>query len=169
MKQKSILMVLALVLLGSAAGLSNAQSSKTADRPNGGTLNYGEYGRPATLDPITSNEMISMRLSELIFNGLVGINERQEIVPELAERWDASKDGRTFTFYLRKDVTWQPKPDEEAKPFTAKDVEHAVVYCLLQCRVGRHVRVVVMRLVLPGVHDNQAARISLHVRFHRHL
>ncbi len=55
---------------------------KTDGKPDGGSLNYGEYGRPATLDPITSNDMISMRITELIFNGLVGINEKQEIVPE---------------------------------------------------------------------------------------
>ncbi len=55
---------------------------KTDGKPDGGTLNYGEYGRPTTLDPITSNDMISMRITELIFNGLVGINEKQEIVRE---------------------------------------------------------------------------------------
>ncbi len=57
--------------------------------PKGGSLNYGEYGRPATMDPITSNDMISLRISELLFNGLVGIDEKQEIVPELA-----ANDGR---------------------------------------------------------------------------
>jgi peptide/nickel transport system substrate-binding protein len=122
MKQKSFLVVLALSLLSLGAGLAQAQNNKSDGRPNGGSLSYGEYGRPATLDPITSNEMISMRLSELIFNGLVGINERQEIVPELAERWEASKDGRIYTFTLRKDVLWHAKSNEEAKPFTAKDV-----------------------------------------------
>jgi peptide/nickel transport system substrate-binding protein len=122
MKQMSIMMVLALGLLGFAAGTSHAADVRKSSRPNGGALNYGEYGRPATLDPITSNEMISMRLSELIFNGLVGINERQEIVPELAQRWEASRDGRTYTFFLRKDVTWHPKANEEGKPFTANDV-----------------------------------------------
>lgn len=91
-------------------------------RPNGGALSYGEYGRPATLDPVTSNEMISLRLTELIFNGLVGINEKQMIVPELAERWENSPDGRVYTFYLRKDVTWHPREGEEPKPFTAEDV-----------------------------------------------
>ena len=42
--------------------------------------------------------MISLRLTELIFNGLVGINEKQEIVPELAEKWDRSADNRTYSF-----------------------------------------------------------------------
>lgn len=95
---------------------------KTDGKPDGGTLNYGEYGRPTTLDPITSNDMISMRITELVFNGLVGINEKQEIVPELAERWEMSEDGKFYTFYLRQDVTWHPKEGEEPAPFTADDV-----------------------------------------------
>src|SRR5207247_24860 len=59
---------------------------------------------------------------ELVFNGRVGIDEKQEIVPELAERWEASKDGRVYTFFLRKDVKWHPREGEEARPFTADDV-----------------------------------------------
>jgi ABC-type oligopeptide transport system substrate-binding subunit len=46
--------------------------------------------------------MISLRLTELIFNGLVGINEKQEIVPELAEKWEMP-DRNTYIFHLRKD------------------------------------------------------------------
>ncbi len=95
---------------------------KTDGNPDGGTLNYGEYGRPATLDPITSNDMISLRISELVFNGLVGIDEKQEIVPELAERSVISDNGRIYTFYLRKDITWHPREGEEPMPFTADDV-----------------------------------------------
>jgi peptide/nickel transport system substrate-binding protein len=96
--------------------------TKDDGNPNGGALNYGEYGRPATLDPITSNDMIALRISELIFNGLVGIDEKQEIVADLAERWDISEDGRMYTFYLRKDVTWHAKEGEDPMPFTADDV-----------------------------------------------
>ncbi|UCE51631.1 MAG: hypothetical protein JSV31_20540 [Desulfobacterales bacterium] len=96
--------------------------TKDDGNPNGGALNYGEYGRPATLDPITSNDMIALRISELIFNGLVGIDEKQEIVADLAERWDISENGRMYTFYLRKDVTWHAKEGEDPMPFTADDV-----------------------------------------------
>lgn len=97
-------------------------ASRNDGRPDGGTLSYGEYGRPATLDPVTSNEMASLRITELVFNGLVGIDERQEIVPELAERWEVSADGRTYVFFLRKDVTWHARPGEGKRPFTADDV-----------------------------------------------
>src|SRR5256712_4131096 len=102
------------VALATVPALSPA-ASKNDGRPDGGTLAYGEYGRPATLDPITSNEMISLRITELVFNGLVGIDEKQAIVPELAERWEVSQDGRTYTFFLRKGVRWHPRDGEAPK------------------------------------------------------
>jgi peptide/nickel transport system substrate-binding protein len=118
------LLIVLLVIAGTAFALpfSSEAERKKDGKPDGGVLGYGEYGRPATLDPITSNEMISLRLTELIFNGLVGINEKQEIVPELAEKWEISPDGRLYTFHLRKGVTWHAREGEEAKPFTADDV-----------------------------------------------
>jgi len=124
MKRMLMVVILsAVVAVVAAAGAETALAAgKKDNKPVGGNLSYGEYGRPATLDPITSNEMISLRLTELIFNGLVGINEKQEIVPELAEKWERSADGRTYTFFLRKDVTWHPKEGEEPKLFTADDV-----------------------------------------------
>lgn len=122
MKRLSVIFALALGTLCLVQGIAQAASDGREARPSGGVLNYGEYGRPATLDPVTSNEMIAVRISELLFNGLVGINERQEVVPELAESWDASQDGRVYTFKLRKDVTWHAKPGEQPVAFTANDV-----------------------------------------------
>jgi peptide/nickel transport system substrate-binding protein len=119
---KRILFILLLMVASVMAASTTEAGRKKDNRPNGGNLNYGEYGRPATLDPVTSNEMVSLRLTELIFNGLVGINEKQEIVPELAEKWEQSADHCTYTFFLRKDVMWHPKEGEEPKPFTADDV-----------------------------------------------
>lgn len=112
----SVMLILGLML--GLPLLSQAQGSEL----DGGQLNYGEYGRPATLDPITSNESISLRIIELVFNGLVGIDEKQQIAPELAERWEISNDGRVYTFFLRKDVKWHSRKGEEARLFTADDV-----------------------------------------------
>ena len=129
---KRILIILLLIVAAVTAALTPTEAGRKNDnRPDGGGLNYGEYGRPATLDPITSNEMISVRLTELIFNGLVGINEKQEIVPELAEKWDRSADNRTYTFFLRKDVgTETPPPlqclrtcDAFLQPFDARTIQ----------------------------------------------
>src|SRR5437764_14312224 len=83
--------------------LSAQAAPKSDGRPDGGVLNYREYGRTATLDPITSNETVSLRITELVFNALVGIDDKQEIVPELAEHWEAWKDGRDYTLLLPND------------------------------------------------------------------
>ncbi len=109
-------------LFAAALIASVAPAAAETGPAQGGTLSYGEYGRPDTLDPITSNDMIAVRLTELLFNGLVGIDRKQQIVPELAESWDVSADGMTYTFHLRKGVTWHARAGEEPKPFTADDV-----------------------------------------------
>ena len=114
-----LIIIGAVLVLTAAHAVAQAQDS---GQPQGGVLNYGEYGRPATLDPVTSNDMISLRVTELLFNGLVGINEKQEIVPELAERWEISPDGKYYTFFLRQDVTWHAAEGQEAQPLTADDV-----------------------------------------------
>jgi len=121
---KKLLSLLLIAIFIAAAGMPPLLDAETRNdnRPDGGTLNYGEYGRPATLDPVTSNDMVALRIIELVFNGLVGINEKQEIVPELAERWEVSDNGRTYVFYLRKDVTWHPDSEGKVMPFTADDV-----------------------------------------------
>lgn len=114
-------------MLGAIFGAALACSAAPADTApavakKSSSLSYGEYGRPTTFDPITSNDMISMRITELLFNGLVGINNKQQIVTELAEGWDQSADGLQYTFHLRKDVLWHPKPGQQAQPFSADDV-----------------------------------------------
>ncbi|MDH3326181.1 MAG: ABC transporter substrate-binding protein [Gammaproteobacteria bacterium] len=116
MKRKTLFSAMVIVAILCTQFFNMAYASK------GNVLSYGEYGRAATLDPITSNDMISMRLTELLFNGLVGIDKKQEIVPELAESWEVDGDGKVYTFNLRKDVFWHPKEGQEAQPFTADDV-----------------------------------------------
>ncbi|SUB74023.1 Dipeptide-binding protein [Pluralibacter gergoviae] len=59
-----------------------------------------------------------------IYNRLVEFKTgTTEIVPGLAEKWDVSDDGKTYTFHLRKGVKWQD--NKEFKPtrdFNADDV-----------------------------------------------
>jgi peptide/nickel transport system substrate-binding protein len=118
----------AVLWLGAAPAHAAEQPAPASNPPpqaapvSTGVLSYGEYGRPTTLDPITSNDMIALRITELLFNGLVGIDNKQQIVPELAQSWEASPDGLVYTFHLRQDVTWHARPGEEPRPFTADDV-----------------------------------------------
>lgn len=53
-----------------------------------------------------------------IMNSLIGRDDRNNYVADLAESWSISKDGKTYTFYLTKDIKWH---DDE--PFTSSDVK----------------------------------------------
>ncbi|OWR30020.1 nickel ABC transporter, nickel/metallophore periplasmic binding protein [Saccharibacillus sp. O23] len=46
----------------------------------------------------------SMDVHAMIYDGLVRYGEKGEIEPALAETWDISEDGKTYTFHLRKGV-----------------------------------------------------------------
>jgi ABC-type transport system substrate-binding protein len=59
---------------------------------------------PDTLDPALVTDSTSAEYVVQIFSGLVTLDERLQVVPDLAERWETSADGRTYTFYLREDV-----------------------------------------------------------------
>ncbi|MBI3941898.1 MAG: ABC transporter substrate-binding protein [Chloroflexi bacterium] len=54
----------------------------------------------------------------LLFNALVKLDVNQNVVGDLAEKWEISSDAKVFTFVLRKGVKWH-----DGQPFTAKDVE----------------------------------------------
>ncbi|BBM49375.1 hypothetical protein [Leptotrichia wadei] len=40
----------------------------------------------------------------ILYEGLVTINKDGSIAPQLAEKWEISKDGREYTFHLRKSI-----------------------------------------------------------------
>ncbi|MBI2906667.1 MAG: ABC transporter substrate-binding protein [Chloroflexi bacterium] len=48
-------------------------------------------------------------------------SDPEKVAPDLAERWEASGDGKLYTFYLRKDVKWH-----DGKPFTSADAKFSI-------------------------------------------
>ena len=54
----------------------------------------------------------------MVYEGLVNYGENGEILPSLAESWDISEDGKTYTFHLRKGVKFSDGSD-----FNAANVE----------------------------------------------
>jgi ABC-type transport system substrate-binding protein len=69
--------------------------------PEGKIYNTYLGADPTTLDPALSNDAGSGELCALLYNGLVRFGEGIEIIPDLAESWEVSPDGRTYTFHLR--------------------------------------------------------------------
>lgn len=72
-----------------------------------GVLVVAEAADVIALDPILVVDSESVQVGELIYEGLVGWRPgTTDIEPRLAERWDVSGDGRTWTFHLRDHVTF---------------------------------------------------------------
>jgi oligopeptide transport system substrate-binding protein len=85
-----------------------------------GTLRLGG-GQPPTLDPAMIQDSTSAEYAVHLFSGLVSLNSRLEIVPDLASRWDISEDGRTYTFHLLPDATFA-----DGKAITAQDFVYSI-------------------------------------------
>lgn len=62
---------------------------------------------PMCLDPQIAETDVAKTIVLNCYEGLVRLNEKQEIVPGVAERWTVSSDGLTYTFNLREDTNWQ--------------------------------------------------------------
>ncbi|HEC36317.1 MAG TPA: ABC transporter substrate-binding protein, partial [Anaerolineae bacterium] len=77
-----------------------------APRP-GGRLVYGLTLAPSGIDPhINASSELGIPLTS-VYDTLVYQNpETGEFVPGLAERWEVSEDGRVYTFYLKRGVTF---------------------------------------------------------------
>lgn len=70
-------------------------------------LLIGEYQPINTLDPLYANNGASMRAVQLMYEGLVRLNEKGNVVPGLAENWKMSPDSTQYTFSLRSDIYYQ--------------------------------------------------------------
>lgn len=74
-----------------------------------------------TLNPIVEQDGVSYLVNLWLFDALIRLDESLQPVPELAESWETSEDGLTWTLNLRQDVTWH-----DGTPFTADDVAFTV-------------------------------------------
>ncbi len=81
-------------------------------------INLG--ARPETLDPQRAFASYESAILQLAYEGLTRIDEKGNIVPGAAERWEFSGDGKTLTFFLRANLT-----RADGTPITAQDFEFA--------------------------------------------
>src|SRR5512139_552730 len=81
------------------------------------TLIVAQANDPGSLNPAITTSGNVHPVTDQIFNGLVGLDEQLNPVPELAERWDVADNGKTYTFHLRAGVRWH-----DGQPFSSADV-----------------------------------------------
>jgi peptide/nickel transport system substrate-binding protein len=102
--------------------------SNAADPRPSGTLVVGTSLEPRRLninyDPDNAAQYLNLNIySKLLAFDIVG----NTLYPELAESWDVAPNLSTYTFHLRRGVTWH-----DGKPFTAADVKWSIEDVLRQ-------------------------------------
>ena len=97
----------------------NAEGFDYTVGSHGGRLTLAPISGPLTFNLAISNDAGSSDVLGHLFEGLTETSWlTDEIEPALAESWERSEDGLTWTFHLRRDVTWH-----DGEPFTAHDVD----------------------------------------------
>jgi oligopeptide transport system substrate-binding protein len=61
---------------------------------------------PDSLDPQRTTSIYSAQIDQDLFEGLVRFDRDKRPIPGIAERWEVSSDGLTYTFHLRPDARW---------------------------------------------------------------
>ncbi|MDP9497750.1 MAG: ABC transporter substrate-binding protein [Actinomycetota bacterium] len=104
---------------GGAASSGGAQGGGSQ---GGGTLTAALSGEPDQLDPHKTSAYQSFQVLENVYDTLVqpGAAPSLTMEPALAERWQTSPDGRTWTFTLRQGVRFH-----NGNPFAADDVVYS--------------------------------------------
>src|SRR5437868_14398347 len=101
--------------------LTLATAVAEAQPRQGGTLTITQGAEPAVLVSGVNTSTFIGTVSTKIHEGLLDYDFDMKPRPALAESWTVSPDGKTYTFKLRRGVTWH-----DGKPFTSADVKYSL-------------------------------------------
>src|SRR5947199_4465387 len=97
------------ILLAACAGgqqpSGGGSAAPSAAKTNyGGTVTFALENDVSNLDPMLSGLFVDRNIHYAMYDSLVRVTPKGEIIPWLAEKWETSTDGKTVTFTLRTDV-----------------------------------------------------------------
>lgn len=117
MIRRSLPILFALLLFAPLAKTQSAAFNVGA--PIGGTFVRNIELEPLSLHPIAASDGYADLVNLYVHDTLAARHPQSgEFVPRLAERWEVSKDQKSYTFFLRKDAIFQ-----DGLPVTAEDVK----------------------------------------------
>lgn len=96
---------------------SNPSAIPDAAKNRTDTLIVGTTDPKGEFVPIYSSTLYDSWVNKLVFDGLISNNEKGEAVPNVAESYEVSEDGKTYTFKLNKGIKFT-----NGQELTAKDV-----------------------------------------------
>ena len=74
---------------------------------NGGQYTEGIVGKPKFINPVFSSANdVDSDITRLVFRGLMKYNSNQELVPDIAESYEISKDKQNYIFHLKESIKW---------------------------------------------------------------
>jgi len=124
--------VCSYLLLFAAGGATQLSEQSVPHLPGaqfGGTFRRMLGANPITLDPALVTDSYGVTVVNQIFDGLVQFDASLNPIPALAEFWEGSRDGRTWTFALRQGVTFH-----NGREVTAQDVVYSFTRLLAATR-----------------------------------
>jgi peptide/nickel transport system substrate-binding protein len=96
---------------------SGAGEDKRGGPPaDGGLLRRRLFGEPTTLNAVMQSSTPEAHILQYVQRNLLDFDAGMKLVPSLAERWDVSPNGLSYTFTLRPDAVW-----EDGRSVTARD------------------------------------------------
>jgi peptide/nickel transport system substrate-binding protein len=112
----------ALGLTVAASSALSSTSARAAAAKRGGRVRLGSAGGSTTdsMDPGTLMHTMSQTVNQCLRSHLVEVDYKGDVVPELAESWEASPDAMKWTFKLRKGVEFH-----NGKTMTAEDIVYS--------------------------------------------
>ncbi len=102
-------------------------TNATSNPKFGGTAVIATTVDHGDIQPLTSTDDFMYAIAVNIFNKLVKFSPDWSIVPDLAETWDISEDGLTYTFHLRPNVKFH-----DGTPMTPADVKFSLDYITMK-------------------------------------
>jgi peptide/nickel transport system substrate-binding protein len=118
--RRRIMLGLLAASLAAALGMAlvpvplNLQASTA---PTSSAIVYGSPDEPDSLNPLRTQTDVGRLIDSAVFDGLLGVDAHNNLLPDLATSWSSSKDGKTWIFHLRHGVRWADGPE-----FTSTDV-----------------------------------------------
>ena len=106
---------------------SCAKTAKKADAHL--VFRYNEHANIQTLDPAFAKDLRTIWATNQLFNGLVQLNDRLEVLPDIASSWEITDTGKTYTFHLRTDVQFHKHPlfgSEHTRKVVASDFVYSL-------------------------------------------
>ncbi len=83
----------------------------------GGSISPGIVGAPRFINPVLANSEADQDLVSLIYSGLMRKSSDGGLIPDLAEKYEVSKNGLIYTFTLKNNIYFQ-----DGKPVTPEDI-----------------------------------------------